>query len=827
MSKSVDEVMIPPDKRVRRDNEENQDRLTDLPDCVILHILSFLKSKFVVQTSILSTRWKHLWKRIPTLMLHSSDFSTKKLFSVFVSQILANRDRSTALHSLDLERHGKIETYLLKMILKYICSHNTHIQQLGIHVTADGCPILSCVSKCRTLTSLKLIVDHRRSGNQTETLFPKSLNLPLLTNLDLSHFSFCGGENGCAEPFSAFPKLNSLVISGCKVKDAQILSISSETLVNFAMHYCSSRIAKIELSVPSLCTFTFSGMLVQKICGSSLFSVKKININPFVSLAPEDYALALEDYSLVLLSWLQDLANVESLAVTSTTLQILSFVPDLLEVKFTSLCNLKSLEVQLVPLPSHLKKLLKLNKAFNAGLQPPPIPDGIVDFLRQNSPSTTVNINTTYMRNFNIKQVEESIKGAKMTSYHSQFSASAPSSVAPASAESAPAPATAPSSSAPPNLHPCFSEKVEESVKGVKNTSCHSQFATPATSSSAPVSTAPASAAPLNLHLCCAVTVEESIQGVKNTRYRLQFDAPASSSAAPLNLHLCCTEKMTTNVDNCDSTLWPELVTKAFIEIMVDEVTKENMQNGVFHTGTWTSMTAKLNSTTNCSYSEEQLKAKMHSLRSMFHEFYSLLQNTEFGWNAETNIVTASEEVWQNYLKTHDKASQFQNKGCDHYKLLEIIFNKNNETEVLHHSFTQDQPNTDKENELNNQYFNTRSANIVCVDDDSSNNDIQEVGRITCNEKQKIEVKEHIFRKESTTHQIGEALVERGKIVEASSSHVTKDCSLTKCVVALEEIEDISDDIYGKALEKFKDPDWREMFIAMSKDRKCGWLYRL
>jgi hypothetical protein len=158
---------------------------------------------------------------------------------------------------------------------------------------------------------------------------------------------------------------------------------------------------------------------------------------------------------------------------------------------------------------------------------------------------------------------------------------------------------------------------------------------------------------------------------------------------------------------------------------------------------------------------------------------------------------------------------------------LEIIFNKNNETEGLHHSSTQDQQNTDKENELDNQYFNTGSANNVCVDDDSSNNDIQEVERITCNEKQMIEVKDHIFRKESTTRQIGEALVERGKIVEASSSHVTKDCSLTKCVVALEEIEDISDDIYGKALEKFKDPDWREMFMAMSKDRKRGWLYRL
>jgi hypothetical protein len=74
---------------------------------------------------------------------------------------------------------------------------------------------------------------------------------------------------------------------------------------------------------------------------------------------------------------------------------------------------------------------------------------------------------------------------------------------------------------------------------------------------------------------------------------------------------------------------------------------------------------------------------------------------------------------------------------------------------------------------------------------------------------------------------MGDALVARAKIVEASSSHVTEDCSLTKCVVALEEIRDISDDIFGKALKMFKDPDWREMFIAMSNDRRRGWLLRL
>jgi hypothetical protein len=46
-------------------------------------------------------------------------------------------------------------------------------------------------------------------------------------------------------------------------------------------------------------------------------------------------------------------------------------------------------------------------------------------------------------------------------------------------------------------------------------------------------------------------------------------------------------------------------------------------------------------------------------------------------------------------------------------------------------------------------------------------------------------------------------------------------------MVALEEIRDISNDIFGKALEKFKDPDRSKMFIAMSNDKRRAWLLRL
>ncbi|RHN62587.1 hypothetical protein MtrunA17_Chr4g0049051 [Medicago truncatula] len=125
---------------------------------------------------------------------------------------------------------------------------------------------------------------------------------------------FCGGDDNCVEPSSAFTKLNSLVIDRCAIRDAQTLRISSETLVNLAMHESSYDFDKIQLFTQSLCTFTYTGHPDQRICGSGLSSVKLVNI------AAEIY-FCWEKPAMLLLSWLQDLADVKSLTVSSTTLQ--------------------------------------------------------------------------------------------------------------------------------------------------------------------------------------------------------------------------------------------------------------------------------------------------------------------------------------------------------------------------------------------------------------------------------------------------------------------------------------------------------------------------
>ncbi|XP_058730948.1 F-box/LRR-repeat protein At3g26922-like isoform X2 [Vicia villosa] len=350
MSNSAPEdetTILPKSKRLKHENEA-EDKLSDLPDCVILHILSFLNAKEVVRTCILSTRLKNLWKRVPTLVLHSTDFSTFKSFTKFVSKILSLRDGSIALQTLDFERVGSIEPHLLKRIVNYAFARN--VQRFGMSVKGDICHILPCISSCRTLTSLKLSVSPKGRHNYGRTLFPKSLDLPALTSLHLGNFAFCASEKGRTEPFSGFKKLNSLVIDNCTVKDAQILCILSETLVNLTMRNHSSDVYKIELAAPSLCMFAFSGTPYQKLCGSNLSSVK----------------------------------------------EVLSLIPDLLKDKLTSLCNLKSLKVQMKPLSYGLSMTLrtaKLQKESKAGSEPSSsIPDGIVDFLIQNSPSAEVDI---------------------------------------------------------------------------------------------------------------------------------------------------------------------------------------------------------------------------------------------------------------------------------------------------------------------------------------------------------------------------------------------------------------------------------------------------
>ncbi|KAK2391534.1 F-box/FBD/LRR-repeat protein [Trifolium repens] len=136
----------PTTKRVKLSESENRDRLSDLPESLILHILSFLKSTEAVQICVLSQRYKDLWKHLPTLILHSSDFPTYELFNKFLSL----RNSSIPLQSLDfIETDVMLNTgrmgeqivlkkgrQILKRSVNYAISHK--VQRLRVKLCVDG-----------------------------------------------------------------------------------------------------------------------------------------------------------------------------------------------------------------------------------------------------------------------------------------------------------------------------------------------------------------------------------------------------------------------------------------------------------------------------------------------------------------------------------------------------------------------------------------------------------------------------------------------------------------------------------------------------------------
>ncbi|CAJ2639215.1 unnamed protein product [Trifolium pratense] len=383
---------------MKKGDQDEEDRLSDLPDSVILHILSFLNTKQAHQTLILSTRWKNIAKQLPILRLRSSDFKSlmtfgnlmshsPKRFGNLVYEVLSLRDHSTILHTLDLlEFNDFIEPDSIKSIVEYAVSHD--IQLLRTSITCDLQQFPPCLFSSQTLTSLDLCV-HGDIIIHSKILFPNSLNMPALTTLTLRSFYFCAGDDGCAEPFSAFSKLSTLMIQDCKLLDTESLCISSTTLVNLTVDECEyyRHSYKCKLSTPSLCNLNYICTLNQKLYCSDLRSLKHVYID-----VNYEYSGSLEpDYPFVL-NLLLELANIESLTVSSDTLQVLSLVPDLWNVKINSLYNLESLQIKRYRPSTPLYVYGGLNRTTE--------PAKVVYFLLQNSPLAKVKKrhNGGYMR---------------------------------------------------------------------------------------------------------------------------------------------------------------------------------------------------------------------------------------------------------------------------------------------------------------------------------------------------------------------------------------------------------------------------------------------
>ncbi|BAT80665.1 hypothetical protein VIGAN_03026100 [Vigna angularis var. angularis] len=92
-------------KREEKNKEKEEDMLPELPDEIIVHILSFVHAKTAVQTSVLNKRYRNLWASLPVFNFDDSSFQDAMSFEVFVDNFLSCRDTSTNVFNVYLDCH--------------------------------------------------------------------------------------------------------------------------------------------------------------------------------------------------------------------------------------------------------------------------------------------------------------------------------------------------------------------------------------------------------------------------------------------------------------------------------------------------------------------------------------------------------------------------------------------------------------------------------------------------------------------------------------------------------------------------------------------------
>ncbi|KAL6140074.1 hypothetical protein ACLB2K_058375 [Fragaria x ananassa] len=99
-------------------NQTTNGALTDLPEEILIHILSFLPTLYAVQTSLVSRQFRSLWSLVPSL-----DFS----YDLFPSAVPDPTPLFASLvdHALLLRSISPIQTFRLSFLFYY--RYSSHV----------------------------------------------------------------------------------------------------------------------------------------------------------------------------------------------------------------------------------------------------------------------------------------------------------------------------------------------------------------------------------------------------------------------------------------------------------------------------------------------------------------------------------------------------------------------------------------------------------------------------------------------------------------------------------------------------------------------------
>ncbi|GMI65335.1 hypothetical protein like AT3G59200 [Hibiscus trionum] len=267
------------------------DRISDLPDSILSHILSFLSTEEAFRSSFVSARWSNLFSLVSNLNFefdvqhivchkrHNS--STARSFICFVDRVLffhtgnVDKFRLKCGDRVDADHiYGWILT-ALKRGVKHLDLSITELprREEPCYYPTDPFPpplpefTLPCsLFTCRTLVSLKL-----ETGFVLDV--PKGVHFPNLETLHLYKVKFLN-DNSATTLFSGCNALQDVIIEKCNMKNMSSFNISHHSLKRLTILYsvdgCN---CWFRIDTPNLAYFTYHG---HRVAGYSLENLESI-----------------------------------------------------------------------------------------------------------------------------------------------------------------------------------------------------------------------------------------------------------------------------------------------------------------------------------------------------------------------------------------------------------------------------------------------------------------------------------------------------------------------------------------------------------------------
>ncbi|KAI7727233.1 hypothetical protein M8C21_004221 [Ambrosia artemisiifolia] len=304
------------------------DYISNLPDCVLHRILSFLPTKEVVKASVSSKRWKNMWTSVPSLdfddtLLYTSEVDCQHSrestsFINFVERILRLRDAST----IEKFRLSCRVWFNSPRICSWISSAIMHnVRELDLCIFAEDSSIIpQSLFDCKSLVILKIEMD-------CVIEIPPRVSFPCLKTLHLSLVTF-PNDDSTEKLFSSCVVLEELVLLDCDCANLKNFTLSSLTLQRLTIDdlpVYEPNGCKIKIEAKNLTYLEYIGYLSNDIFLSNVLSLVKASIHiPILHGRQKEVGCRAVDL-------LKGLQNVVFLKVSNRTMECLIFAGGMLD----------------------------------------------------------------------------------------------------------------------------------------------------------------------------------------------------------------------------------------------------------------------------------------------------------------------------------------------------------------------------------------------------------------------------------------------------------------------------------------------------------------